>query len=186
MNWYEIVFELIDMRSFSNLWFWIALAVVWSSASHWVLGVPYDMVMRASEESEGEAVDDLERSGADQREPDAVYRAGCRGCWLAGFACFVLTVLALTGFVYGMEFAQAVFLLGLPHVAGWAAVDLRPRGGSGPRRPTGELLLQAAEPAPAVHAGDRHGVDLRHGDLGHVSEPERRAFWWLTVQAQPQ
>ena len=41
------VFELIDMRSFSNLWFWIALAVLWSSVSHWVLGVPWDMVMRA-------------------------------------------------------------------------------------------------------------------------------------------
>jgi hypothetical protein len=47
VNLHETIFELIDMRSFSNLWFWIALAVVWSTASHWVLGVPYDMVLRA-------------------------------------------------------------------------------------------------------------------------------------------
>jgi hypothetical protein len=42
-----IVFEVIDMRSFSNLWYWIALAVLWSSTSHWVLGVPFDMIQRA-------------------------------------------------------------------------------------------------------------------------------------------
>ena len=28
MDWLSSVFELIDMRSFSNLWFWIALAVL--------------------------------------------------------------------------------------------------------------------------------------------------------------
>jgi hypothetical protein len=47
LDWYENVFELIDMRSFSNLWYWIALAVVWSTASHWVLGVPFDLITRA-------------------------------------------------------------------------------------------------------------------------------------------
>ena len=35
------------MRSFSNLWYWIVLAVMWSSLSHWVLGIPYHMVQRA-------------------------------------------------------------------------------------------------------------------------------------------
>ncbi|MCU0909379.1 MAG: component of SufBCD complex, partial [Rhodobacteraceae bacterium] len=32
MDWYLTVFEVIDMRSFSNLWYWIGLAVLWSSA----------------------------------------------------------------------------------------------------------------------------------------------------------
>ena len=41
------IFEVIDMRSFSNLWYWIMLAVIWSSTSHWVLGVPHDMFIRA-------------------------------------------------------------------------------------------------------------------------------------------
>ena len=59
MNWYTSLFELIDMRSFSNLWFWIALAVVWSSASHWVLGVPFDLVQRARRD-QGQALTDLE------------------------------------------------------------------------------------------------------------------------------
>ena len=59
MDWYGTVFEVIDMRSFSNLWFWIVLAVLWSSTSHWVLGVPFDMVARARR-SGGQAEQDLE------------------------------------------------------------------------------------------------------------------------------
>ena len=57
------------MRSFSNLWYWIALAVLWSTVSHWVLGVPFDMVQRAAPATAGRRETDLEPTGADQREP---------------------------------------------------------------------------------------------------------------------
>lgn len=100
------------MRSFSNLWFWIILAVVWSTASHWVLGVPYDMVLRARRHGEQAQVD-LEvivRINVSRM----LYIAQVSGLWLAGFACFFLTMLCLLGFYYMMEFAQAVFLLALP------------------------------------------------------------------------
>ena len=50
MEIYAILTEIIDLRSFSNLWFWIALAVMWSSTSHWVLGIPHDMIQRAKRE----------------------------------------------------------------------------------------------------------------------------------------
>ena len=59
MNLYQVLFELIDMRSFSNLWYWIMLAVMWSSASHWVLGVPFDLISRARRQG-GALQDDLE------------------------------------------------------------------------------------------------------------------------------
>ena len=55
----QLIFELIDMRSFSNLWYCIALGVIWSSASHWVLGVPHDMIQRARREG-AEALDDMQ------------------------------------------------------------------------------------------------------------------------------
>jgi len=58
VSWTNALFEVIDMRSFSNLWFWIALAVVWSSVSHWVLGVPFDMIQRARKQG-GQAEADL-------------------------------------------------------------------------------------------------------------------------------
>ncbi|MEP2530506.1 component of SufBCD complex [Shimia sp.] len=112
MNWHQTVFELIDMRSFSNLWFWIALAVFWSSASHWVLGVPWDMVLRAKRVGEQAEIDlqDIVRVNTNR----ILYIAQVSGLWLLALACFLLTGLAVMGFIYGLEFAQAVFLLMFP------------------------------------------------------------------------
>lgn len=112
MDWHQTVFELIDMRSFSNLWFWIALAVMWSSASHWVLGVPFDLVLRARR-SGGQAeidLEDLVRINTNR----LLYIGRVSGLWLLALACFVLTLIAVVGFSYGIEFAQAVFLLMFP------------------------------------------------------------------------
>lgn len=112
LDWYQNLFELIDMRSFSNLWFWIVLAVVWSSASHWVLGVPFDMVLRAKRNG-GQAEADLEdlvRINTNR----LLYISQMSGLWILGFGCFFLTILGLLGFYYGNEFSQSLFLLGLP------------------------------------------------------------------------
>ena len=112
MEFYNNIFELIDMRSFSNLWFWIALAVMWSTASHWVLGVPFDMVQRARRTG-GQSEQDLEdlvRINTNR----ILYIARVSGLWILGLTCFFLTLLALTGFVYRLEIAQALFLLGFP------------------------------------------------------------------------
>lgn len=112
MDWYQTVFELIDMRSFSNLWYWIALAVLWSSASHWVLGVPYDLVQRAARDG-GQAERDL----ADlvrinlNRIFNLVERAGL---WLTALTTAILATLVTLGFFYDVEFAQAVFFLAFP------------------------------------------------------------------------
>lgn len=112
MDWYQTLLEMIDLRSFSNLWFWIMLAVVWSTASHWVLGVPFDMVLRARRHG-GDAQTDLEdivRINVNR----LLYIAQTSGLWLLGLACFLLTTLGLLGFVYDIEFAQAVLMLGFP------------------------------------------------------------------------
>lgn len=112
MDLIDNVFELIDMRSFSNLWYWIGLAVIWSTASHWVLGVPYDMVLRARRIG-GQAEADLEdmvRINVGRM----LYIAQVAGPVLTAIASFVLTALLLLGFVYRVEFCQAVFLIALP------------------------------------------------------------------------
>lgn len=117
MDLSETIFELIDMRSFSNLWFWIALAVVWSTASHWVLGVPWDMVLRARRKG-GQLEEDFE-SLVRIYTNRLVYIAEVSGVMLTSFFAFVLTTLAVTGFYYRVEFAQAVFLLGFPMTFVW-------------------------------------------------------------------
>ena len=112
MDLTQSISEIIDMRSFSNLWYWIGLAVLWSSVSHWVLGVPNDMIQRARRNG-GEAQQDLEdltRINSNR----LLYITNVSGLWLLAFACFVVTGLGIMGFYYGVEFAQAVFLLVFP------------------------------------------------------------------------
>lgn len=104
------------MRSFSNLWFWIALAVLWSTTSHWVLGVPFDMVARARR-NEQTAQDLHDLVGINIRR--MLYVARVSGLWLIGFAAFVLTALVVLGFFYRVEIAQAVFLLLAPLTLVW-------------------------------------------------------------------
>jgi len=121
VEWFDLVFELIDMRSFSNLWYWIALAVFWSSLSHFVLGVPFDMLVRARRRG-GEAERDFEDMVRISvgRILNVVDQAGY---FLAGFAAFALSGLATLGFYYRVEFAQAVFLLCAPLVpVSWVTV----------------------------------------------------------------
>ncbi len=112
MDWYAKVFELIDMRSFSNLWYWISLAVVWSAASHRVIGVPWDMVHKAARLG-GQAETDLEdlvRISCNR----LLYIAAMSGLWLVVLGSGLLTSLAILGFWYWVEFAQAVLLLAFP------------------------------------------------------------------------
>ena len=112
MNWTNTLFEVIDMRSFSNLWFWIALAVVWSSVRHWVLGVPFDMIQKARKQGGQAEVDlyDMVRINVNR----LLYIGQVSGLVLLTFLSFFLTFMALMAFWYGVEFAQAVFLLAFP------------------------------------------------------------------------
>ncbi|WP_346763301.1 MULTISPECIES: component of SufBCD complex [Tabrizicola] len=112
MDVIDKAFEVIDMRSFSNLWYWIALAVMWSSVNYWVLGVPYDMIQRARREG-GKAQSDLE--DLVRINTDRLLALVDQGAMvLVALGSFWLSVLAVSGFYYDFEFAQAVFLLIFP------------------------------------------------------------------------
>ena len=112
MSLTQLLLDLIDFRSFSNLWYWIALAVTWSTSSHWVLGVPFDMVIRARRQG-GQAMSDLEtmvRINVNRM----LYIAREAGTILLAILCCILTTLALLGFWYAIELCQAIFLLAFP------------------------------------------------------------------------
>ena len=112
MNTLQMIFDLIDMRSFSNLWYWIALAVTWSSTSHWVLGVPFDLVLRARRRG-GTAADDLrDMLRINVARLLLIGREG--GLVLTLLVSFLLSVLMMLGFVYKVEFCQAVVLILAP------------------------------------------------------------------------
>ncbi len=133
------ILDLIDLRSFSNIWYWIVLVAVWSMATHWVLGVPQDVVARARRQG-GQAAGELA----------VLLRVGIRrrmwvhapfGHWLLGAACFAMTVLVLLGFVYRIEFAQAVVLLVGPMALVFALGQRLSR-----------RIMALPEGAPEVHA----------------------------------
>ncbi|TDL84106.1 component of SufBCD complex [Palleronia sediminis] len=125
MDWYGTIFELIDMRSFSNLWYWIALATVWSTAGHYVLGIPYDMVGRAARGGEGAAQAEADLAAlTDIRVRRILYIAEVAGLWLVAIAAAVLTALLVLATVYGVEFAQAVILIAAP-MTGVGALSVR-------------------------------------------------------------
>ena len=115
VNWQSSLLGLIDLRSFSNIWFWIALAVMWSWLTNSILGVPYDMVSRARREG-GQAMADLEAVVTAQVNR-RIHMAASSGYWMAALMAFALTVLGMLGFVYGLQLGQALFLLALPIVA---------------------------------------------------------------------
>ena len=112
MDWYATVFEIIEMRSFSNLWYWIGLAVLWSTASHWVIGVPFDMVLQARRHG-GQAETDLEDMVRIMCNR-LLYITGLLGLFILAFACAVNTMLFMLGFFYGNEFSQALFFFVFP------------------------------------------------------------------------
>ncbi len=112
MDAFRAIFELIDMRSFSSLWFWILLAVTWSTASHWVIGVPYDLIQRARRTGP-EAWHDLDTL-IQIYTGRILYISREAGLVLIGLLFFALTMFALLGFWYGQEFSQALFLLVTP------------------------------------------------------------------------
>lgn len=131
------------MRSFSNLWYWIVLAVMWSSAGHRVLGVPWDMVIRAHKtESRGAMAEFSEMIRINvNRRLRIMHEAGPV---LAGLVAFALTSLGLLAFVYGIEFAQAVFLLAFPFML-VTALSLRTARAIRDRDLDGPALVKAVQ-----------------------------------------
>lgn len=139
MDWSQALFEAIDFRSFSTLWYWIVLAIVWSTASNWVLGVPFDMVLRARRQGDG-ALTDLETL-VRINVRRIMFIARESGAWLAGSATFTLTVLGMLAFYYGIEFAQAVFLIALPLTV-VAALSLAAAARIDAQAPRGDTLCR--------------------------------------------
>ena len=138
MDIYATLFELIDMRSFSNLWYWIALAVLWSTTSHFVLGVPFDLALKAKRHG-GERMRDFEDLvRINTRRVLTI--AEVSGLLLTALAGAVISTLAITGFAYDVEFSQAVFFMAFPMLF-VAAINIRMAHKIRDREISGEALV---------------------------------------------
>jgi hypothetical protein len=112
LDWNNAILHVINLRSFSSIWYWIMVAVVWSTASHWVLGVPFDMIQRAKRHGGQAELDlvDMVRINVNRQ----LTTAAVAGVWLIGILFFALSTLAGLGFIYNIEMAQGIFLLAFP------------------------------------------------------------------------
>lgn len=140
LNWYAMLAGLIDARSFPSLWYWVTLAVMWFLVGRRVVGVPVDVIGRAHPDrfDSMAELDEVARLGAGR----LVRRHAEIGVVVVAGVFFLLTSLAITGFGYGIELGQAVFLLALPLslVRGLELVTARKIAA---RRLSGEALRSA-------------------------------------------
>ena len=114
MTLIDIITGLIDFRTFSNIWYWLAVMVTWAVGTHWVIGVPFDMVVRARRQG-GQAAQDLDILVAINLRR-LLTLSGTPSVILVGIGAFVVTAAAMLGFVYGLELAQGLFCLVFPLV----------------------------------------------------------------------
>ena len=140
MNWNDAIFQLIDLRTFSSVWYWLAVAVTWSTVCHWIIGVPFDLIYRARRDG-GQAAMDLDLI-VDINVRRLMTISDMAGASLTAVAAFVIAALASMGFYYGFELAQGFFLLALPlTLVGMISMRRSRRYAIG--RPTGkELALE--------------------------------------------
>ncbi|NBO21003.1 MAG: component of SufBCD complex [Rhodobacteraceae bacterium] len=108
MSFYQLIVQLIDLRSFSNLWYWIMLGVMWSAISHRSLGIPSDLIRHA--QFDAAAAADL-RAMARITAQRYVNLSAQTAAWVAGGVFFTLSALLTAAIWFGSEFALATFWL---------------------------------------------------------------------------
>jgi hypothetical protein len=112
VDWTETIARVIDFHTFASIWYWFAVIISWAVASHWPIGVPFDLLFRARK-CAPQDIADLEAI-VDVNVRRFTGLTDMAGPWLLGLVTFVLSVLCMTGFYYGFELAQGLFVLGAP------------------------------------------------------------------------
>lgn len=112
MDWTETISRVIELRTFSSIWYWLVVIVTWAIGSHWLVGVPFDLLFRARKSAPQE-IADLEAI-VDVNVRRFTGLMDFAGPFLLGLLVFVLTACLMAGFYYGIEMAQGLFILGAP------------------------------------------------------------------------
>lgn len=134
------LFQLLEISSFLNIWYWGFLAVAWSRATYWTLGVPFHDARLA-----------VQRNGRYMTEFETLLEVNMSryievfdefGIPMMALASFGLATLGTLGFVFGMELMQAIFLLLAPLMIA-SLLSLRFAYRVKRRKITGEALYRA-------------------------------------------
>ncbi|MEM8539004.1 MAG: component of SufBCD complex [Pseudomonadota bacterium] len=112
MDFTQAIVQFIELRTFSNVWYWLVVAVTWAMASHWLIGVPFDMLFRARR-AQGPAMDDLHVI-VELQVRRITYFDDLVGPFVIAFGAFFVSGVGMLGFFYGIEIAQGAFVLLAP------------------------------------------------------------------------
>ncbi|MGR3486285.1 MAG: component of SufBCD complex [Paracoccaceae bacterium] len=105
------MFDLIETRSFANVWFWIALAGLWTWRGAVVLGVPYELIQRAARDARAlPDLTDAARLGILRR----LALGEAQAVALVGAGAFALALLVGLALSYRFELAEALAILLAP------------------------------------------------------------------------
>lgn len=104
--------EFLSLRTFSSVWYWIAVAFVWISVTNRPMGIPYDMVWRA--ERQGDAARTALDAVAGALARRLVAATGHGAMVGVGIISAVLTLLLILALSYGSELAQGCILVAGP------------------------------------------------------------------------
>jgi hypothetical protein len=108
------LFSAWGTSSFQSVWYWLLTLLVWTVVTNRILGVPYDMILRARRLPEvAERVDQLAHIHAAR----IAGLSDGAGPVLAVAGGFALAALYGIGFVEGVEIGQAAFVLAFPLAA---------------------------------------------------------------------
>ena len=110
---FDNLLGLLGSRSFSSIWFWLLLLGMWSVTGRTVLGVPTEVLTRARRDpaTEDAAITLLDWLSLILPRWQLSPREGAA---FLGVTTFLLTSLAILGFGFGLEMAQALVLLLVP------------------------------------------------------------------------
>lgn len=100
--------ELIDLSAFDSVWYWIFLAALWSHQSYYTCGVAQDLLAQARFDA------DVSRDVLTQARLTHAWAARERtraGMVSVAVSAMALSFLAMTGFFYGAQIAQALFFI---------------------------------------------------------------------------
>jgi hypothetical protein len=148
----DAILALLDSRSFGSVWFWVILTLAWTVVGRRSLGVPPDVIAAAGRALPGPRNDPAALMLLDWLSLTLPrWELGPReGTLLLGLGAFLISALAVLGFGYDLEMAQALVLLILPF-AGLFALELRLArrlgavlGRAGVGQPVNEAALEAA------------------------------------------
>ncbi|MEO1638354.1 MAG: component of SufBCD complex [Pseudomonadota bacterium] len=112
LDWTDTILRVIELRTFSSIWYWLVVIVAWAMASHWLIGVPFDMLFRARK-ANSPAIEDLEGM-VDLQVRRITMLDDMVGPLAIALGAFVVSGLGMMGFVYGFEMAQGAFVLLAP------------------------------------------------------------------------